>query len=335
MPSTVVDDVKLRIRIAHTMIPVLKTNGKLKLTDKNKADIAATLARTFVLDLKVADNIAVPLAYVGYTGEITVGTLKFKGVSELLASRLADTVEWGFGQNVKPAEKAATVRDIRKGVLSAFAKLKNGNTAVTIIAALKNPKVIGPTESMLCETALNTLGLVGGMESVEYLLVSELLKSSNLKIRGQAWESLSVVIKRVYDAGYYEHLIGKEKALNDAEPANLEGSAKSDCVAVKLILQEAKKALSNTITALKARIKELDPKDPAKSAAALVFINGEIAKNKTAVLLELVEALNPTTANTKPVTDAVRKILAVRLNVLKDQDIKTRTYEQIKALTAK
>ncbi len=341
-PSNEDADVELRKRIAFTMVPVLETNGRLKLSDKNKAEIAAILARTFVLDLKVADKIAVPLAYVGYEGEITVGERKFAGVSGLLASRLEETVEWGFDKDAKPEDVARTVRDIREGVLKAFAKLKNGSTADNIITALKNPKVIdseekvGPNDSTLCETALSTLGSVGGREAAEYLLASELLNSANPKIKEQAWKSLRDVVKRIFDAGSYEYLIGKEAALDTAEAAAKPVSnAKSACDAARAILQDAKKALADAVAAVKARIKELDPADKAKLEAAKAFVEAEIARNKVAILAELVEALNPAAANPKPVTDAVRAILAARLNVPEGQDINTMTYEQIKKLSAK
>ena len=340
-PSAAAADVELRRRIAFTMEPVLSINGKLQLTDAQKAEIANILARTFVLDLKVADKVALLLAYVHYQGEIVVGKLKFVGVAGLLASRLDEKVDWGFEQGADPAEVAHTIRAIRVGVFKAFANLKNGSTEDRIITVMKNPKVVDPNEkvgtgaSTLCEAALATLGSVGTDKAADYLLASGLLNSANARIKEQAWKSLRDIVQRIYNAGSYEFLVAREKALADAETASKPTSnAKSACDKARAIVQDAKKALDDAVKKVNALIKDIDPADKAKADKARAAIEVEIVLNRGTMLGTLVEALKPEAKNPQPITDAIRAILAKHLKAPEGQNIQTMTYEQIKQLLA-
>ena len=131
----------------------------------------------------------------------------------------------------------------------------------------------------------------------------------------------------------FEYLLGKDAAIRDAaKAALLGGEAKSAGEATLKNLTDALAGLEAAKAAFAAKVKELDPADKDKAAAALKYITAEVGLNGKTMLVQLVEALNPAGGLKKEVTDAVRVILKKHLKPAAGSDIMTMTYEQIKAL---
>ncbi len=205
--SNVKEEVDLRNTIASNINLALKGNGSLELAEPQRAELAAILGRIFLKDQKdVAANFTRPLANLGYAGRIKVEAKVYDGVTGLLAGGLS----------------AGADRGIKEGVLEAFRKLNNDRSEEIVIAALKNKDVIDPNEKViapvetLAETALKTLGLIGGDKTLEYLSAAQVL-NPNPAIKAVAWEALRDVTGRILAERRFEYLLGRDEAIRAAE----------------------------------------------------------------------------------------------------------------------
>jgi len=316
-PSEKPEDRELRKRVAYSIAPVLEQNGGLKLTDKQKEDMAVILGRTLLRDASVAPDIARPLASLAYSGKIEIDGVTYEGVSGLLNSRLTKGID----------------RDVKLAVLNAFERLKNPRTEKIIIEALKNPDAVDPNDKppgtglTLTETALATLGEVGGCDAFTYLLGSQ-IPDKNEKTKTAAWTALNKVVKTLLAEGWFEFLIENVGAVGQAAK-DVPAAAKKIAEDTKKLLDEAPKLLEDAKKALTESVKGLDPSDPERAALTSEKIEAELNRNRKTMHYAIVEALNPASGNSEEIREAVRAIL---VKTLEREDVASMSYEQVKDL---
>ncbi|MFH1549642.1 MAG: hypothetical protein ABIH04_03695 [Planctomycetota bacterium] len=311
------EDIELRKRVAYSIAPVLEQNGGLKLTEKQKGEMAVILGGTLLRDASVAPDIARPLASLAYSGGIEIDGATYEGVSGLLNSRLTKGID----------------RDVKLAVLNAFDRLKNPRTEKIIIEALKNPDAVDPNDNpptgqTLTETALATLGAVGGRDAFTYLLGSQ-IPDKNEKTKTAAWTALKNVVATLLADGWFEFLIENDGAVGQAAKDDVPASAKKIAEDTQVLLAKAPKLLEDAKKALTESVKGLDPSDPERAALAREKIEAELNRNRKTMHYAIVEALNPASGNSEEIRDAVRAIL---VKTLEREDVASMSYEQVKDL---
>jgi len=315
-PSEKPEDRELRKRVAYSIAPVLEQNGGLKLTDKQKEGMAVILGRALLRDAIVAPDIARPLASLAYSGKISIDDVTYEGVSGLLNSRLTKGID----------------RDVKLAVLNAFERLKNPRTEKTIIEALKNPDAVDPNDKppaglTLTETALATLGEVGGRDAFTYLLGSQ-IPDKNEKTKIAAWTALNKVVKTLLADGWFEFLIENDGAVGQAAK-DVPAAAKKIAEDTQDVLAQAPKSLEDAKKALTESVKGLDPSDPKRAALTREKIEAELNRNRKTMHYAIVEALSPASGNSEEIREAVRAIL---VKTLEREDVASMSYEQVKDL---